>query len=328
MAGFDVVVTGAAGFIGSHFCDKLRKSGLKILALDSLKPVYSSQLQSRRLDYFEFEKDSNITFLKFDLASCHVNELAKLISGSKTVVHLAASPGVRRSLQHPDEYSSNNIVGFSKIVDAVNSASIPLFFYASSSSVYGNRIENKPMVENSADGQNLASYYATTKWTNELIAKNYPFTTTQSCALRFFTVYGAWGRPDMAYFSFANKIVTGEPIEIFNNGNLTRDFTYISDLIYCLEKLVLAPQTPNLRLPTDLNFGLGRPNSVSDLVAGLEYNLGRKANLKFVAKPTTDVDNTCSDPSLLKSIIGDLPETTFSDGLAKFSKWFSEYVVY
>ena len=326
MPDFDVVVTGAAGFIGAHVTRLLSEQGHRVLAIDSLRPVYDQAYQRQRVNSFSLTTNPNISFHTIDLGSVSVESLSKTIAGIPTVVHLAASPGVRRSTEYPSEYSHNNIRGFVNVLDASTLSGTSTLLFASSSSVYGNRPAGTHMPETLADGTCITSYYAGTKWANEVLARAHPNKSLRTCAMRFFTVYGPWGRPDMAYFSFAKKIMEGSEIQLYGDGVLERDFTHISDLDSRLSTLIDLSSNSDLSLPPALNFGLGKPMAAARLLQLLEENLKRKAIVKYVPKPVADVDGTFSDATQLTSMLGNQAATSFEDGIADFSSWFLRYV--
>ena len=320
-----IAISGSGGFIGSHLVSRLLTDGFDLVTFDHGKPAYGEDFYKFRRSTSRHSLLMDTNEMALDLAKETTSSIANSISDCSMFIHLAAYPGVRQSMERPENYSRNNLMAFTNVLEACRLAEIPKLLYASSSSVYGDRGKNIRMSEDLADGSGLASYYAGTKWSNEILAKQYPFTKTQCTALRFFTVYGPWGRPDMAYYSFARAIRDDIEITLYDNGKPMRDFTYIDDLTDRLNQLVSVLDTTDISAPTSLNFGLGVPLSAGSLLHSLETHLGKKAKVVNVQRPSADVESTFSDPTLLNSLVGDLESTSLDDGIAKFAEWFKEY---
>ena len=337
-----ILVTGAAGFIGSFLCKRLLETtNDEIIGLDNLNDYYDVSLKEARLKILEpFKK---FTFVKGDISD--KTFIDKLFDEYKfdVVVNLAAQAGVRYSIDHPDVYIQSNIIGFYNILEACRYHPVQHLVYASSSSVYGGNTKVPFSTEDKVD--NPVSLYAATKKSNELLAhaysKLYNIPTT---GLRFFTVYGPMGRPDMAYFSFTNKLIKGETIEIFNYGNCKRDFTYVDDIVEGIIKVMnKAPVKKDgedgLPIPPYkvYNIGNNNPENLLDFVQILSEELIRagvlpkdydfEAHKKLVAMQKGDVPITYADTSDLERDFGYKPTTSLRDGLRKFAEWYYEYYV-
>lgn len=335
-----VLVTGAAGFIGSFLCKKLLETtNDEIVGLDNLNDYYDVPLKEARLDMLKAY--NNFTFIKGDISDKPF--IDQLFDKYKfdIVVNLAAQAGVRYSIDHPDVYISSNIIGFYNILEACRYHPVKHLVYASSSSVYGGNKKVPFSTEDKVD--NPVSLYAATKKSNELLAhaysKLYNIPTT---GLRFFTVYGPMGRPDMAYFSFTNKLIKGETIEIFNYGNCKRDFTYIDDIVDGIVKVMnKAPEKRNgddgLPIPPYkiYNIGNSNPENLLDFVQILSEELVRagvlpndydfESHKKLVPMQKGDVPVTYADTSDLEKDFGYKPSTSLREGLRKFAEWYSKF---
>lgn len=311
-----ILVTGAAGFLGYHLCAALLDQGIPIIGVDCFSPYYAiafKQARIKRLEspYFGLET--------LDLRdSPAVQELFERYKFTQ-VIHLAAQPGVRYSREHPQETISHNLMGLVPILEGCRLGQIPLIL-ASSSSVYG-ATPSLPFQETECVDQ-PRSVYAATKRSGELLAQSYshlydlPITV-----LRFFTVYGPWGRPDMAYFTFTQKILAGKKIELFNQGRNQRDFTYSADVITVILHL-LTSNWPGYQI---LNVGRGKPLEIRDLVHHLEYLTGCQAQVALRAADPTEPPITWADTTRLKAAIGYVPTTDLAQGLAEFWAWYQEY---
>lgn len=332
-----VLVTGAAGFIGSFLCKKLLETtNDEIVGLDNLNDYYDVSLKEARLEMLKAY--NNFTFIKGDISDKPF--IDQLFDEHKfdIVVNLAAQAGVRYSIDHPDVYISSNIIGFYNILEACRYHPVKHLVYASSSSVYGGNKKVPFSIEDKVD--NPVSLYAATKKSNELLAhaysKLYNIPTT---GLRFFTVYGPMGRPDMAYFSFTNKLIKGETIEIFNYGNCKRDFTYIDDIVDGIVKVMnKVPEKRNgddgLPIPPYkiYNIGNSNPENLLDFVQILSEELVRagvlsndydfESHKKLVSMQKGDVPITYADTSDLERDFGYKPLTPLRDGLRKFAEWY------
>ena len=317
-----ILVTGAAGFIGYHLCKKLYESGADIVGIDSMNSYYDVALKNMRLA--ELSKLGNrFRFFKQDI--CDRQALFALLKADKfdVVCNLAAQAGVRYSIENPYTYVENNVAGFLNILEGCVQNNVPYLVYASSSSVYG-RTKSQPFTE-SMQVDTPVSLYAATKKADELMAhvysQMYGLTTV---GLRFFTVYGSYGRPDMAYFKFAELISEGKEIEIYNGGDMKRDFTYVDDVVCGIEKVLSADysKAPEYRI---YNIGRGKPENLMELVALIEQHLGKKA--KLVRKPMQqgDVLETFADISALRKDFGYEPMTDLAAGIPKFIEWFKGY---
>ncbi len=318
-----ILVTGAAGFIGRHMCARLLGAGRRVVGLDNLNPYYDPALKRDRLASLDGLGD--FSFCELDLADhAAVVELARTERPS-AILHLAAQAGVRYSLKDPFAYARSNVVGHLSVLEAARARGTDLkhLVYASSSSVYGNRAEGPFKETDPVDAP--ASLYAATKRSDELMSLTYsqlyglPIT-----GLRFFTVYGPWGRPDMAYWIFTKKILAGEPIEVFNEGKLRRDFTYIDDIVSGVSAVLDSPADRGQhRL---YNIGNNRPVELLDFIAALEKATGRKADMVLKPMQPGDVLSTYADISSMKRDFGWSPTTRLEEGLPEFVDWYREHM--
>lgn len=336
-----ILVTGVAGFIGSNLARELLKKGETIVGIDNLNDYYDVNLKLFRLE--DLNKYSNFTFIKCDISDKQA--LIQIFDEYKfdVVVNLAAQAGVRYSITNPDAYIQSNLIGFYNILEACRNYPVKHLVYASSSSVYGSNKKVPYSTEDKVD--NPVSLYAATKKSNELLAHAYAKLYNIPCTgLRFFTVYGPAGRPDMAYFSFTNKLINGEKIKIFNYGNCKRDFTYIDDIVDGIIKVIYkAPskQKGNDGLPIPpykiYNIGNNHPENLLDFVKILQEELIRARVLpsdydfdshkELVAMQPGDVPITYADTSALEKDFGFKPSTSLRTGLRKFAEWYYEYYV-
>ncbi|MFC6465175.1 NAD-dependent epimerase [Marinilactibacillus sp. GCM10026970] len=330
-----ILVTGAAGFIGMHLSVKLLEEGHTVVGYDNLNDYYEVQLKKDRLEILKpYEKFS---FLKANLEDRGMIEEVFLKFNIEIIVNLAAQAGVRYSIENPRAYIDSNIVGFLNILEAARHHEVKHVIYASSSSVYG---ANKKMPFSTEDPvDHPVSLYAATKKSNELMAHTYSHLyNIPTTGLRFFTVYGPMGRPDMAYFSFTKKILARETIKIFNNGDMMRDFTYIDDIVNGIVQLL--DKAPKLNLEYDYqnsspkdsyapykvyNIGNNKPVRLLDFVETLEENLGVEAVKEFLPMQPGDVQATYADISDLNRETNFEPSTTIEQGLSKFVKWYKDY---
>ena len=333
-----ILITGAAGFIGFHLCRVLADLEYSITALDSINNYYDPELKYGRLDELGFkkpeirenqiihsEKYKNIEFIKADLCSRDV--LEKLFADRKfdIVCNLAAQAGVQYSVSNPHTYIESNVTGFLNILECCRKNRIEKILYASSSSVYGSNSKQPFSEKDRTD--NPVSMYAATKKCNELMASVYnSLYGLKLIGLRFFTVYGPWGRPDMAYFKFARKITENRSIDIYNNGNMKRDFTYIDDIIEGIIRILDGISSGISGLETAVyNIGRGNPENLLSFVEIIESKLGKKADKNFLPFQIGDVEETFSDVSQLKKDFGYEPGTDIDEGLGKFVSWFKNY---
>ena len=319
-----VLITGGAGFIGFHLGKRLLEKGMQIYAIDNLNDYYDVSLKESRLDILK--KYENFTFEKTDISDKDkVNEVFLKFS-PEIVVNLAAQAGVRYSIENPQSYIDSNIVGFFNILEACRHYPVQHLLFASSSTVYGNQKKTPFSVDNPVDTP--ISLYAATKKSNELMAYTYSHLyRIPSTGLRFFTVYGPYGRPDMAYFSFTNKIMKGETISIFNNGDLYRDYTYIDDIVTGIENMLTHPPVENEQGdPYKVyNIGNNKPEPLMDFIKALENALGMEAKKEFLPMQPGDVYQTYADVSDLMKDFDFKPDTPIEKGLAEFAKWYKEY---
>ena len=325
-----VLVTGAAGFIGHSVCLSLLARGDSVVGVDNLNDYYDVHLKHSRLDSIQSHPNSkNFKFVKLDLAEQAAT--AKLFADEKpeNVIHLAAQAGVRYSLENPHAYISSNIVAFTNILEACRAIKPRHLVYASSSSVYGG---NTKLPFSEADNvDHPVSLYAATKKANELMAHTYSHLYgLPTTGLRFFTVYGPWGRPDMAPFLFADAILNDKPIKVFNHGDMLRDFTYIDDIVEGVIRVLDKPATPasqsNIHAPCRLfNIGNSQPEKLLDFIGLLENAIGKTAQKEFLPMQAGDVKATYADTNALEAWVGFKPNTPLQEGVESFIKWYREY---
>jgi len=331
----NILITGAAGFIGFHLCERLTKEEVMLVGLDNLNEYYDVNLKFDRLK--QLEKKSNFKFMKMDLADR--DAIASLFSVNRfdIVVNLAAQPGVRYSLINPHAYIDSNIVGFLNVLEGCRHGKVEHLVFASSSSVYGANTSIPFSTKQNVD--HPVSLYAATKKANELMAHSYSHLYDLPCTgLRFFTVYGPWGRPDMAYFSFTKAILEDKPIEVFNNGDMKRDFTYIDDIVegvvHVMNHIPQAdpkwkghdPDPASSYAPYRVfNIGNNNPIGLMTFIETLEKYLGKKAEKKFLPMQAGDVPITYADVDDLIDIVGFKPSTSIDEGIKKFVRWFKDY---
>ena len=330
-----ILVTGAAGFIGHSVCRRLLERGDSVVGVDSLSAYYDVGLKEARLAMLA--KAPGFRFEQFDLAD--EVPLMALCKGERPerVVHLAAQPGVRYSIDHPHTYGQSNLVAFLNVLEACRQHAVGHLVFASSSSVYGDNA--KVPYSESDNVDHPVSLYAATKKANELMAHSYAHLYGLPCTgLRFFTVYGPWGRPDMAYFSFTRAIFEGKPIRLFNGGDMYRDFTYIDDIVEGVVRTLDQPaaadpqwngEAPNpatSRSPYRIyNIGNNRPEKLLDFVATLERCIGRKAIVELAPMQPGDVYQTYADTTALHEAVGFKPDTPLEEGLRRFVEWYRGY---
>lgn len=319
-----ILITGSAGFIGFHLSKSLLEKGEQVIGIDNLNDYYEVSLKEARLDILK--KYTGYKFHKIDIADKEA--LNALFSEEKPeiVVNLAAQAGVSYSIENPQAYVDSNLVGFFNILEACRHNPVKHLLYASSSSVYGNQQKTPFSVEDPVD--HPISLYAATKKSNELMAHAYCHLYKIPCTgLRFFTVYGPYGRPDMAYFSFAKKIFSKQPIQVFNNGDLYRDFTYIDDIVKGIENMIDTPPVANEAgdCYKVYNIGNNTPVKLIDFIEILENALGEKAEKVFLPMQPGDVYQTYADVTDLMEDFDFKPETNIREGLENFAKWYKEY---
>ena len=321
------LVTGAAGFIGFHLSKALLEKGAFVVGLDNMNDYYEVSLKEDRLKILK--KYSGFHFEKADIADKETVFGLMDQYHPQVVVHLAAQAGVRYSIDHPDAYVQSNLVGFFNILESCRHFPVEHLVFASSSSVYGANKKVPFSTEDQVD--HPVSLYAATKKSNELMAYSYSkLYGVPVTGLRFFTVYGPMGRPDMAYFKFARKIMAGEAIQIYNNGDMRRDFTYIDDIVKGMENILCNPpmKDDNGAFYKIYNIGNNRPEKLMDYIAVLEKCLGREAKKEYLPMQPGDVYETYADVSELMRDYDFKPSTTIEEGLDKFAEWFLNYYNY
>jgi UDP-glucuronate 4-epimerase len=329
------LVTGAAGFIGMHTCLKLLGRGDFVIGLDNLNNYYDVNLKYSRLN--RLRTNNSFVFYKVDISDKDI--IQDLFNKTKPshVIHLAAQAGVRYSLTNPQSYIDSNITGFSNILEACRHNSVQHLVYASSSSVYGSNA-SLPFSEHQNVDHPL-SLYAATKKANELMAHTYSHLfKLPTTGLRFFTVYGPWGRPDMALFLFTKSILSGQPINVFNHGEMIRDFTYIDDIVEGVIRVADKPATPNYlydfvnpdsatsSAPYRIfNIGNNQPIKLIQYIEALEKSIGLKALRKLMPMQPGDVAATAANTNELKDWINFIPDTSVSIGIENFVTWYRDY---
>lgn len=320
-----ILVTGGAGFIGSSLAAQLSRLGYSVITCDNFNAYYTPQLKFDRVN--AILKPLGIPCYTTELADpAQVSNLFARVRPSM-VVNLAAQAGVRHSIIDPSSYIQSNLVAFGNIIEASRRHDVDHFVYASSSSVYGNHTHGS-LAEDACTNKPV-SLYAATKKANELIAHAYSSVHTMATTgVRFFSIYGPWGRPDMAYFSFTEKMLRGEAIPVFGNGQLQRDFTYIDDAVEALVRLLARPPgKASDGIPYQIyNIGNEQPTRVLDFIATLERVLERKADLHFLPEQAGDVRATFADSGKLRAAAGELPGTSLELGLTRFARWYQDWM--
>lgn len=316
-----ILVTGAAGFIGMHLSKRLLHRGDVVVGLDNINDYYPQELKYARLK--ELECEENFKFIKGDIANREM--LPELFAAEKfdVVVNLAAQAGVRYSIENPFAYIDANLVGFANILECCRHYPVKHLVYASSSSVYGGNTKTPFSEDDKVD--NPVSLYAATKKANELMASCYSkLYAIPATGLRFFTVYGPWGRPDMAPMLFAKAISNGQPIKVFNNGDMMRDFTYVDDIVEGIVRVVdNAPaEDADKRRAAVYNIGCSNPVKLMDFISTIENAIGRPAEKIMLPMQPGDVYQTYADTSKLEKVMGYKPTTTLKEGIGEFIKWY------
>lgn len=318
------MITGGAGFIGFHLSLALLERGALVIGFDNMNDYYDVDLKKARVDILE--KQDNYTFVKADLSE--KEQVFALFEKYQPdiVINLGAQAGVRYSIDNPDTYMQSNIMGFFNILEACRNYPVEHLVFASSSSVYGGNKKVPFSTEDMVDGP--VSLYAATKKSNELMAYAYSkLYKIPATGLRFFTVYGPFGRPDMAYYKFAKKIMNGEKIQIYNNGDMQRDFTYVDDVVKGIVNVLCNPPAENedgVRYKI-YNIGNNKPVRLMDFISELERQLGREAEKEYLPMQPGDVYQTYADVSELMRDFDFKPGTPIETGLARFVEWFKEY---
>jgi UDP-glucuronate 4-epimerase len=330
-----IIVTGSAGFIGSTLTMRLLARGDEVLGIDNHNDYYDPAVKEARLA--RFAKNPSYSHLRIDLADKTAIEEAFATFKPQRVVNLAAQAGVRYSIENPMAYIDSNLVGFAHILEGCRHHNVEHLVYASSSSVYGSNTAMPFSAHHNVD--HPLSLYAATKKANELMAHTYSHLyRLPTTGLRFFTVYGPWGRPDMALFLFTKAILEGKPIDIFNHGNMVRDFTYIDDIVEGVIRVLDKPATPNLKFDRKapdpassdapyrtFNIGNGQPTPLMEYITALESALGITAIKNFLEMQPGDVPATSAETSELNDWVGFKPNTPVKDGVAKFVAWYRDF---
>ena len=312
-----ILITGCAGFIGFHLAKKLLESNKEVFGIDCIDNYYPQKQKYQRLAILK--RFNNFKFFKIDLNDfSKTNTLLKKFKIT-VIIHLAAQPGVRVSIKNPNNTLRQNLIPFINIIEIARLKKIKKFIYASSSSVYG---DSKIYPFNEKDFQNVpVSVYGASKLSNEILAESYARNFKLKCiGLRFFTVYGPYGRPDMAYYSFLDSLKNNKIIKVFNNGNMMRDFTYIDDVIDGITNVIKAKFT---NMHEVLNIGKGNPDKLMDLINYLEENYLKKFKINFTKNiPMGDIKKTYSNVNKAKKIINWQPKTSLKVGIEKFVQWY------
>ncbi len=329
-----ILITGSAGFIGSHLSKKLIKQGHEVIGIDNINDYYDVRIKEDRLKSIGTK---NFTFYKINLEDDNAMNEIFTNEKPKVVINLAAQAGVRYSLENPRAYIDSNIVGFTNILECSRHHKVEHLIYASSSSVYGANTSKPFSTSDNID--HPLSLYAATKKSNELMAHTYSHLyNLPTTGLRFFTVYGPWGRPDMALFKFTKAIVNDEEIDVYNHGNMMRDFTYVDDIVEAISRLVKKPAQPNPEwsganpdpsssyAPYKIyNIGNNSPVRLMEFVEAIENKLGKKAKKNYMDLQPGDVPETYANVDDLFKNIDFKPETTIQDGVNQFVDWYLDY---
>ena len=333
-----IFVTGITGFIGFHLCKKLIQKDCQVFGIDNFNSYYDPRLKEERLkELVKVSGNNKFEIFRGDIRN--LSSLKKIFADfhPEVVVNLAAQAGVRYSIENPSEYIQTNLVGFANILECCRSEKIKHLVYASSSSVYGGNTKMPFSEKQSVD--HPVSLYAATKKSNELLAHSYSHLyNIPATGLRFFTVYGPWGRPDMALFLFTKSIIDGKPIKVFNNGKMIRDFTYVEDIAESLMRIIYKTAEPDNTFDTEnpnpatswaphriYNIGNSKPTSLMEYINAIEDCLGIEAKKEFLPLQLGDVPSTSSDCSELESWIGFKPSTPIYKGVKNFIDWYKEF---
>jgi UDP-glucuronate 4-epimerase len=330
-----ILVTGVAGFIGMHTSLKLLSKGLDIIGIDNMNSYYDPTLKQARLD--QLKRFSNFKFFEVDIADTEVLKDIFAQTKPNIVINLAAQAGVRYSLENPNEYIRSNVLGFTNILEGARDQRVEHLIYASSSSVYGSNTTYPFSEDDNVD--HPVSLYAATKKSNELMAHTYSHLfDIPTTGLRFFTVYGPWGRPDMALFLFTKAILERRPIDVFNNGQMIRDFTYVDDVVESIVRLtervpegIETPEDSTLRPSVSnapyriFNIGNGSPTPLMDYIRAIEQAVDIKAEINYLGMQPGDVPITNADNNAIYQWINYRPNTKVEDGIRKFVDWYVSY---
>ncbi|WP_315712783.1 MULTISPECIES: NAD-dependent epimerase [unclassified Bradyrhizobium] len=335
MADHPILVTGAAGFIGFHLSQRLLAEGRRVIGIDNVNAYYDPKLKEARLEILKAQP--GFVFHKLDLVDRAGIKALFAQHRFPVVVHLAAQAGVRYSLENPHAYVDANLEGFINVLEGCRHHGCEHLLFASSSSVYGANTKLPFSVKDNVD--HPISLYAASKKANELMAHSYSHLyRLPATGLRFFTVYGPWGRPDMAMFIFAKAILAGQPVKLFNHGRMRRDFTYVDDIVQAIVRLIGRPPQGNpdwdgnrpdpssSRAPWRIyNIGNNHPEQLMDVITLLEKEFGRPAIREMLPMQPGDVEATYADVSDLERDIGFRPATSIADGIGRFAKWYRDY---
>ena len=330
-----ILVTGAAGFIGFHLCQRLLAQGETVLGIDNINDYYDITLKHARLDILK--QSRQFQFIQLDLADRTAIEKLFQEHAIQKVANLAAQAGVRYSLKNPHAYVDSNLVGFVNVIEGCRHHDIQHLVFASTSSVYGANT-HQPFSEAHTTDHPMA-IYAATKKANELIAHSYASLYQLPCTgLRFFTVYGPWGRPDMALFKFTKAILADQAIDVYNHGKMIRDFTYVDDIVEGITRALDNPAQPNPKWDSDhpdsgssyapyriYNIGNNRPTELMAYIHAVEDALGKKAKYNMLPMQAGDVPSTYADVSRLQQDLGYKPQTTVQEGVKRFVEWYLQY---
>ena len=318
-----ILITGVAGFIGFHLANKLFSKNFDLVGIDNINRYYDLDLKKSRLKNLK----DKILFNKVNIVD--LNALKKFFQEHKPslVIHLAAQAGVRYSINNPEQYISNNIIGFFNILQCCKEFNCKKIIYASSSSVYGKKLKLKS--KEIDDVNKPLNLYASSKVSNELMAYSFgQLIGLKSIGLRFFTVYGPWGRPDMAYFIFTKNILEGKKIDVFGHGKMWRDFTYIDDIVNAIDKIIKVSDNkmfPKGTYSRIFNIGNNKPEKLMTLVNIIQKTLNMKAKINYKDYQLGDTIRTSANINELKSIINFVPKTTLNLGIPKFIDWYRNY---
>ena len=316
-----ILITGSAGFIGYHLAKKILKKNIKVFGIDNINNYYDINLKKNRIK--DLKKSKKFFFYKIDLSEYKkLNNLVKR-NKIKYIIHLAAQAGVRYSIKKPKTYFKSNMEGFFNILEVSKNNNIKHLIYASTSSVYGNT-KKFPLSESDNTDHPL-SFYAATKKSNEIMAHSYSYIYKLPCTgVRFFTVYGPFGRPDMALFKFTKNIIKNRSVELFNKGKHLRDFTYVDDIVEGVFSLIKKQSKKSI--PYEIfNIGNGNPKKLIDYLKHIEKNLNRSSSIKKLPLQIGDIIKTHSDIKKLKKFTGYNPKTNINIGINKFIEWYKDY---
>ena len=312
-----ILVTGCSGFIGMHLCENLLRDGTQVFGIDNMNDYYDVTLKKSRLK--NLLKYNNFEFEKVDISNLDELMLSFKKFKPTKVVNLAAQAGVRYSLKNPHAYIKTNVMGFMNVLECCRNHQVRGLIYASSSSVYGGNIKSPFSVDDEVNKP--ISIYAASKKSNELMAYTYNHLYgLKSTGLRFFTVYGPWGRPDMAMYIFLNKINNGEEIKVFNHGDMQRDFTYIDDIISGIKSSIKKNYSYEI-----FNLGNNKSENLMDMISAIENYVSKKAKIKYLGMQLGDVRKTFAEISYTKEKLGYEPKTSMSQGVIKFIDWYNTY---